>query len=164
DGHGCLTVKWQPVVMETGELRGIVSQRPYRRVLHTAPPEFVERSVQEYRGPGPQQLPVLRLREGSTAKGYHGIAYEAIALNSVAPERFRQIAKGAGFGQPKRGLPAVPKNLGNGLSLTRLDSGIQIHKIPVQPPGKFLPHAALARSHESYKKHRAHSHGTPSRS
>ena len=61
-------------------------------------------------------------------------------------------------------FPSLPKNLGNGLPLAGLDSGIQIHKIPAQPPGKFLPHAAFAGSHESHKKHRAHSHGAPSRS
>src|ERR1035437_445741 len=62
----------------------------------------------------------------------------------------------------KRALPAIPKNLGNGLLLAGLDAGIQIHKIPVQPPGKFLSHAALAGSHESHEKHRARCHGAPS--
>ena len=68
----------------------------------------------------------------------------------VALQRFRQLAKSAGFGEPKSTFSSVPKNLGDGLPFAGFDSRIQIHKIPIQAPGQLPAHAALAGSHESH--------------
>jgi hypothetical protein len=116
--------------MKAGELSRVVSQRAYGSVLRTAPPEFVERRVQKYGRPRLQQFEVGWLRKRPTAERDHGVAIERIA-----PERFCQFAQRAGFGETKAGFASVPKNLGNRLLLARLNSGIQIHKIPIQPPG-----------------------------
>ena len=113
--------------MKACELGGIVSQRANDNVLDTAPPEFVERSVQKYRGPRLEQFEVGWLGKGPSAECDHDIAIESVAL-----ERICQFAERAGFGEAKADFTSVPKNLGNRLLLARLNSGIQIHKIPIQ--------------------------------
>src|SRR5208337_5540427 len=85
--------------------------------------------------------------------------HHSITVESVLLEGFGQFAKRIGFGEPEAGFASVPKNLGNGLALARLNSDIQIHKIPIQAAGEFLPHAALAASHESHQKDCAYTHG-----
>ncbi len=92
--------------------------------------------------------------ESSAPECYHGITLERVLL-----ERFCEFAKRIGFGEAEAGLASVPKNLGNGLALARLNSDIQIHKIPIHVASEFLPHAALAASHESDQKDRAYTHG-----
>ena len=127
DSHGCLPVGGQPTSSDRRTRGNYSFRNKVRRVLETATPSSVQWYLQEHGGPGPQQLPVLWLREGPASERDHGVALE----------RFRQIAKCAGFGEPKSELPSIPKNLGNALPLAGFDAGIEIHKIPVQPPGKF---------------------------
>ena len=135
DSHGRLAVEGKAFRVQSGELVGSLPQWPFDAVRQAPLPKFVHRRVQEYRWPVPKQFAVLRLHESPAAERDH-----AVALKRFASNRER-----AGFGQPKPGFASVPKNLGNGLPLARLDPGIQIHKIPVQPPGKFLTHACSCR-------------------
>jgi hypothetical protein len=81
------------------------------------------------------------------------------ANGSKASSDSSQFAQRARFGGPEPRLAPLLKNLGNGSPLARLYMSIQIDKIPIQPLRQLLSQAALAASHKSHKKYRAHCHG-----
>jgi hypothetical protein len=147
-----LAIKGQAFLVQSSELLRIGSQRPFYAIGKAPLPKFGNGCVQENRWPRTKQFAVPFLYKSAATESDHAIVLRRLG---------EQIAKGTGFGKAKTRLTSFPKNLRNGLPLTGFDSGIQIHEIPVQAPGKLLPNAALTGSHESHKKHCAHSHGAP---
>jgi hypothetical protein len=118
--------------------------------LQATLPEFLRRRIQKYRRPRSQQLTVILLGESPAAERNHTIAVEGVR---------QQIVQRIGFGGSEGWLSLEAKNFENGLPLTGLNAGIEIHKVPGQSAGKFLPNGILAGPHEPYEKHSTNSHG-----
>jgi hypothetical protein len=140
--------------MQPSKLFSIVPQRTLYSVAQAPAPKFIDRGIEKNRGPMAKQFAVLLLHESAATEGDYAIAMKRSG---------QKVLKSRRFDQPKTGLAAFPKNLGNRLPQARLDSRIQIHELPTQTPGKFRADAALTGGHESDQKDRTTAHAPPSK-
>ena len=66
-----------------------------------------------------------------------------------------------GLSQSKNGLVVYTKDLWDCALLASFNFTVEIDKVPAQAAAEFLTDRVLPGPHESYKKHRPRSHGTP---